>query len=148
LQSTVSILNVWGLTDKFDLNIQLRQQYPTRILDFYSTIVRAPEFQSISLLPDQIKHAIGYKIQHWIDHNQTLLTPIEQGLANKTVSYLINNPEPMHKFDQQQLEIDFVKFLTYYNHSSKLQYQDVYPVEFLDWIQTITNYETLHNTNM
>jgi len=53
----------------------------------------------------------------------------------------------MHNFDQRQLEIDFVKFLTYYNHSSKLLYQDVYPVEFLDWIQTINNYETLHNTN-
>jgi len=147
LQSTVSILNVWGLTDKFDLSIQLRQQYPDRILDFYSTIVRAPEFQSISLLPDHVKQELGYKIQSWINRNQTLLSSLEQGLANKTVSYLINNPKPMHNFDQRQLEIDFVKFLTYYNHSSKLQYQDVYPVEFLDWIQTINNYETLHNTN-
>jgi hypothetical protein len=147
LQSTVSILNVWGLTDKFDLNIQLRKKYPDRVLDFYSTVVRAPEFQSVLLLPDTIKHTIGHKIQHWIENNKQLLTNSEQVFANKTVGYLLDNPVPQHNFDNRVLEIDFVKFLQYYNSSSKLKYQQIYPTEFLDWIQTINNYETMHNTN-
>jgi sulfatase maturation enzyme AslB (radical SAM superfamily) len=144
LQSTVNVLNVWGLTDKFALNIHMRQLYPARVLDFYSTIVRAPEFQSISLLPTATKQKLGHQIQTWINANAESLTPVEKVLANKTVSYLMHNPEPMHKFEQRQLELDFVTFLVYYNQTSKLQYQDVYPKEFLEWIETI---ETMHNTN-
>jgi hypothetical protein len=117
------------------------------MLNFYSTIVRAPEFQSISLLPHITKQNLSNQIQNWIATNDQSLTPIEKILANKTVSYLINDPEPMHKFDKHQLEVDFVSFLMYYNQTSKLQYQDVYPKEFLEWIQTIKNYETMHNTN-
>ena len=144
LQSTVNVLNVWGLTDKFALIIHMRQLYPARVLDFYSTIVRAPEFQSISLLPNATKQKLGHQIQTWINVNAESLTPVEKALANKTASYLVNNPEPMHKFEQRQLELDFVSFLVYYNQTSKLQYQDVYPKEFLEWIETI---ETMHNTN-
>jgi organic radical activating enzyme len=147
LQSTVNVLNIWGLTDKFELNAHLRHLYPDRMLNFYSTIVRAPEFQSISLLPHITKQNLSNQIQNWIATNDQSLTPIEKILANKTVSYLINDPEPMHKFDKHQLEVDFVSFLMYYNQTSKLQYQDVYPKEFLEWIQTIKNYETMHNTN-
>jgi hypothetical protein len=147
LQSTVGILNVWGLTDKFDLNIQLREKYPTRVLDFYSTIVRAPEFQSVLLLPNSIKQAIGQRMQSWADKNKQFLTDTEQTFANKIIGYLIDNPVPQHRFDQQTLELDFVKFLQYYNNSSKLKYQNIYPTEFLNWIQSISNYETMHHTD-
>jgi len=147
LQSTVSILNVWGLTDKFDLNIQLRKKYPARILDFYSTVVRAPEFQSVSLLPETIKQQIGQRMQIWFKNNKQSLTETEQIFVNKTIGYLLDNPIPQHTFDSRVLEIDFVKFLQYYNNSSKLKYQHIYPKEFLNWIQSISNYETMHNTN-
>lgn len=147
LQSTVSILNVWGLTHKFELNTQLRQRYPTRVLEFYSTIVRAPEFQSILLLPESIKHTLGSDIQDWLNKNYKWLLPDEEIFVNKIIGYLKNNPLPMHNFDQQVLEVDFLKFLQYYNHSSKLKYQDIYPTVFLDWINAISNYETMHNTN-
>lgn len=144
LQSTVNILNVWGLTDKFELNLHLRQLYPARVLDFYSTIVRAPEFQSVSLLPDNTKQELGNQIQTWIELNSQLLTPTEKILANKTASYLMHDPEPMHSFSQSQLELDFLTFLLYYNQTSKLKYRNVYPKEFLEWIETI---EAMHNTN-
>jgi hypothetical protein len=96
------------------------------------------------LLPNATKQKLGHQIQTWINVNTESLTPVEKALANKTVSYLMHNPEPMHKFEQRQLELDFVTFLVYYNQTSKLQYQNVYPKEFLEWIETI---ETMHNTN-
>lgn len=147
LQSTVNIMGVWGLTDKFDLGIQLRQQYPTRVKDFYSTIVRAPEFQSISILPNQLKIQLSTHIQSWLDLNQQYLSPTEIIYVNKTIGYLIDNPAPMHNFTNRQLEIDFAKFLQYYDKSSKHKYQDVYPTEFLEWIQKIQAYETMHHSN-
>jgi uncharacterized protein (DUF362 family) len=94
--------------------------------------------------------SLAWLIVHWRQApwlNKQFLTDTEQTFANKIIGYLIDNPVPQHRFDQQVLELDFVKFLQYYNNSSKLKYQNIYPTEFLNWIQSISNYETMHNTN-
>ena len=137
LQSTVNILNVWGLTNKFDLNIQLRQRYPGRVKDLYCTVVRSPEFQSIVILPTHLKLKLHTDMQTWVHNNKQHLTDSELVYINKIIGYLVNNPAPMHSFTNRQLEIDFVKFLQYYDKSSKHKYQDVYPEEFVEWIHTI-----------
>jgi hypothetical protein len=133
----VNILNVWGLIDKFDLHVQLRQRYPDRVKELYCTVVRSPEFQSIGILPAHIKWKLHTQMQDWVDKNQHHLTDNELIYINKIIGYLVNSPEPMHNFTNRQLEIDFVKFLQYYDKSSKHKYQDVYPVEFVEWINTI-----------
>ena len=137
LQSTVNILNVWGLTDKFDLSIALKSKYPDRIKDLYCTVVRSPEFQSISVLPRSIRLMLHKNMQNWADLNQSQMSESEFIYIKKIISYLINDPEPQHKFTKKQLELDFVKFLQYYDNTSKHRYQDIYPQEFLDWIHTI-----------
>jgi pyruvate-formate lyase-activating enzyme len=137
LQSTVNILNVWGLTDKFDLNIQLRQRYPDRVQDLYCTVVRSPEFQSIGILPAHLKQQLHLHMQNWAEKNQQYLTGEEQIYIRKIIGYLVNDPEPQHNFTKEQLKLDFVKFLKYYDRSSKHRYQAIYPAEFLDWIHTI-----------
>jgi len=137
LQSTVNILNVWGLTDKFDLGIQLRQRYPDRVKDLYCTVVRSPEFQSIGILPTDLKLQLHTHMQSWAQKNRRYLSSEEQIYIHKIISYLVNDPEPQHDFTRRQLELDFVKFLQYYDKTSKHRYQDVYPVEFVEWINTI-----------
>ena len=137
LQSTVNILNVWGLTDKFDLGIQLRQQYPDRITDLYCTVVRSPEFQSIGILPIHLKQQLHNQMNEWVVKNGEYLTNEERSYIQKIISYLVNDPTPMHNFTQRQLELDFVKFLQYYNKTSKQKYQAIYPAEFVEWIHTI-----------
>ena len=147
LQSTVNLLNVWGLTDKFDLNLQLRQRYPGRIKDLYCTVVRNPEFQSIGILPEHIKLKLHTDIQSWTIKNAQYLNKNELIYINKIIGYLVDSPRPMHNFTNQQLEIDFAKFLQYYDSSSKHKYQDVYPTEFNEWIQKIQTHETMHHSN-
>jgi len=137
LQSTVNILNVWGLTDKFDLGIQLRKRYPGRITDLYCTVVRSPEFQSIGMLPVHLKQQLHNHMQDWVEKNGHDLTQEELSYILKIISYLANDPEPQHDFTQQQLTLDFVKFLQYYDKTSKQKYQDIYPAEFLEWIHTL-----------
>jgi organic radical activating enzyme len=137
LQSTVNILNVWGLTDKFDLGIQLRQRYPGRVTDLYCTVVRSPEFQSIGILPAHLKLKLHKQMQSWAAKNGQYLTSEELIYIHKIISYLANAPISNHHFTQRQLEIDFVKFLQYYDHTSKQKYQDVYPAEFVEWVHTL-----------
>ena len=137
LQSTVNVLNVWGLTDKFDLGVSMRKQYPGRVTNLYCTVVRSPEFQSIGILPQHLKQSLSRDMQQWLAANSQHISTDETSYLNKIIGYLINDPTPQHNFTQRQLEIDFVKFLQYYDRSSKRKFQAIYPAEFVEWTHTL-----------
>jgi organic radical activating enzyme len=136
LQSTTSVFNVWKITDMFDLSIQLRQQYPTRVLDFYTTIVRFPEFQSINVLPSHLKDELANTIQKWLDQHRVNLTDAEFGMISKLIIYLTNQPEPLYNLSEEQLISDLVKFIDYYDSFSKNKFVDIYPQNFVNWINS------------
>jgi organic radical activating enzyme len=134
LQSTVNIFNIWGITDMFDLSIKLKQQYPNKVNDFYSTIVRFPEFQTISILPDNLKHDLANNIQVWLDHNTEKLSEIENNYVRKIILYLNSTPELLRNLPKKNLISDLIKFIDYYDKSSKKKFKEVYPSEFVEWV--------------
>jgi organic radical activating enzyme len=137
LQSTVNALNIWGLTDKFDLSIELAQRYPGRINSFYSTLVRFPEFQSVTVLPTELKNKLAVQIAQWLDKNSRWLSEREQSYVRKIVVYLEQESEQLVKLDPTKLAIDFKKFIMYYDTTAKKSYQEIYPTEFIEWIDSI-----------
>jgi len=137
LQSTVNIFNVWGLTDKLDLHLHLKQKYPGRIITFYSTVVRFPEFQNVLLLPETITVDLAKKLNNWLDKHRTQLETDEQSFVGKIVSYLKHRPQSMTQLDNDKLKLDFKSFLLYYNSYSKHDYKNIYPQQFLDWVDSI-----------
>jgi hypothetical protein len=139
LQSTVNILNIWGLADKFELAIALRAQYPDKILSCYSTLLRAPEFQSVNLLPADLKKELATTLRDCIKKNSPLLIGNEQAYLEKTVLYLEGDPQPMHTIQRKTLILDLKKFLLRYNETSKHDYRKVYPEKFLAWLDNIPN---------
>lgn len=139
LQSTVNILNIWGVIDKFELAIDLRSRWPHKVKESYSTLVRMPEFQSISLLPEELKIQLAQKIQEWLNKNCKALANNEQIYLEKICTYLRGTPESMVDLKREDLQVDFKKFLLYYNRSSSRDFRTVYPIEFIDWIDSIPN---------
>jgi len=137
LQSTVNILNIWGLLDKFELALELRSRWPNKVRGSYSTLVRMPEFQSVNLLPRDLKQGLAQKIQSWLDRRRAALTQDEQIYLEKTCAYLLGSPESMVDLKTEDLQVDFKKFLLYYNQSSVRDFRTVYPREFIQWIDSI-----------
>jgi hypothetical protein len=137
LQSTINLFSVWGLRDKLDLALELKTCYPTRIAEFYSTLVRFPEFQSISVLPAHLKEPLAKQLSDWLTANSTALTTNEQAFVNKTIVYLTGEPEQLHQLEQGKLKLDIVKFLQYYSKSSQCNIADIYPSNFVRWIDQI-----------
>ena len=137
LQSTVNVLNIWGLTDKFDLSIELSQRYPGKINPFYTTVVRFPEFQSITILPTELKNNLAAQIKQWFDNNGHWLTEREQSYVNKIIVYLQQQSRPLINLDPTKLAIDFKKFIMYYDTAAKKSYRQIYPTEFIQWIDSI-----------
>ena len=137
LQSTVNALNIWGLTDKFDLSIELGRRYPGRINPFYSTLVRFPEFQSVTVLPIDLRHSLADHITAWFGKNNQWLSEREQSYVEKIIVYLNQDPEQLVKLDVTKLQIDFKKFIMYYDTSAKKSYKEIYPAEFVQWVDSI-----------
>lgn len=137
LQSTINIFSVWGFVDKLNLHLELKQQYPGRIAQLYSTVVRFPEFQSVLLLPTSLTQKIGNDIDKWIEHNRCLITADEHSFVSKIASYLKFRPQPMQDIDLGKLKLDLKRFVVYYNKDSAHNYTNIYPQEFVDWIDSI-----------
>ena len=134
LQSTVSILNVWGLRDKFQLALDLRKKHGSKVGPAYSTIIRYPEFQSMMLLPREMRLRISQDLYDWSEKNSHLLIGRERNMIYKTVKGLVMEPQPVNDLDPKKLKSDLAKFLTRYSLLSKHRMQDLYPQDFMDWL--------------
>ena len=135
LQSTVNVFNIWGITDMLDLSIQLTQQYPDKLSNLYNTIVRFPEFQSISVLPKSLRINLANKITDWLSNNKQFLSDKENTYIEKLIIYLTSDPEPLYNLSMKNLISDLLKFITYYDKTAIKQFKDVYPLEFVEWIE-------------
>ena len=137
-QSTVNILSVWGFSSFLELVVRFRQKYPTKIDNLYVAIVRFPEFQSINLLPTALKQLLSREIQRTADYNWQWFKPDEQSYIQKIIGYLNNNPTPMIEVSAINLKTDLKKFLQKYNQFDNLKYQQIFPQEFVSWIDNNT----------
>lgn len=136
LQSTINVFSVWGFVDKLTLFLELKRQYPGRI-SMYSTVVRFPEFQSVLLLPKEQTQQLGDIVSEWLEKNKNELSLNEQSMVDKVAKYLQYRPLPANNLDQDKLKLDLKKFLLYYNTSAVHNYRDIYPIEFITWIDSI-----------
>lgn len=137
IQSTTNIFNIWGITDIFNLSIQLKKQYPGKVADIYNTIVRFPEYQSISVLPDFLKQSLADKITLWINSNKDDLSANEKNYIEKVVIYLTSEPEQLHALPLKHLRLDLKRFIDYYDKTATKKFKEIYPEEFVHWIENI-----------
>lgn len=137
IQATVNILSVWGFTDLFDLVIMLRERFPNKVLGAYSTLVRFPEFQSVSVLPAELRLNLANFIDKWLIDRVTLLTSKEQDYINRTVIYLRSEPESLKDLPLKNLLFDFKKYIEYYDRTSSKKLSQIYPVEFVNWVNSL-----------
>lgn len=137
LQSTSNIFSIWGFADFVELFASLKQRFPKKINSLYSAIVRFPEFQSIGLLPQELKDYLYNQIhQSWQKH----LDIFDEESAvhiNKVLSYLKHNPESLTSYNVEDLQADLVKFINYYDSFDNNQLDNIFPEIFVNWIKSL-----------
>lgn len=138
LQSTVNIFSIWGFADFLDLCAELRLKYPKKIHTLYSTLVRFPEFQNISLLPKSMRLEIYKNIDFILNKNFKIFDETEIVYINKILSYLQNDPQRMTDAKTSDLLIDLVSFIDYYDSFGGKKSFEVFPQEFLFWVKNIS----------
>ena len=137
IQATINILSVFGILDLFDMQIELKGKFGSKVKEIYVTMVRFPEFQSVSVLPKTIKMSLATKLHNWKDKNFIHLSENEQHYFNKVLSYLSNDPKPLVKLSPKALQKDLSSFIKYYDKYSKKSYKEIYPESFVHWIGSL-----------
>lgn len=134
LQSTVSILSVWGFDQFLQLVMTLRKKYGRRVVTFYATVVRYPEFQSVSLLPKSMRWQVCDNIEKVLHSAVDVFDPVETLYINKILTYLRTDPKPPKDINPDLLRRDLRKFLESYDAYDNLCYRDVFPIDFVNWL--------------
>ena len=138
LQSTVNIFAIWGFKEKLRYNLELRDQYGVeKFRSFYSTVVRFPEFQSINLLPQNLKDYLYNDINNYYTNNKEYFTESECTYAEKIINYLINDPKPLHNLSTDSLKQDLKKFTKKYQLLSPHRFEEIFPKNFVEWMESI-----------
>ena len=137
LQGTINVLNIFNFTELFDLRIELREQYNDQIADLYVTVVRHPEFQSINILPDNIRNVLILEFEEWHRAKCQLLSDKENVYFNKILSYIKTKPKSLKNHNVDMLKKDFYNFLQYYDKNSKDSYKKIYPDSFVKWVESL-----------
>jgi len=134
LQSTINIFGIWGFMDLVLLNLKLRKQYPSKINNMYNTIVKFPEFQSILLLPENIKKYLHHKNNNIFNNVKHNLLPIEREHIFKHINYINMNLSSITNINSYELKQDLITFLIKYQKLIGLNINDIYPKLFTDWL--------------
>ena len=136
-QSTVNIFSVWSLTSALDLTLELRDIYGPKVQEHYVTIVRFPEFQSVLLMPKELRIMLHKEITEWQTKNHHRLTANEFNYITKVSGYLVSDPVPLETLEEKDLKQDLLKFVQFYTQTGSISL-DVFPEKFVNWIQCVT----------
>jgi organic radical activating enzyme len=138
LQSTVNIFAIWGFKEKLKYNLQLKDSYGKhKITEFYTTVVRFPEFQSINLLPPKLKEYLYNDINEYYLANKNQFEQNEQTYAEKIINYLTDDPKPLRNLSTDSLKQDLKQFTKKYQTLSKHRFEEIFPKNFVEWMENI-----------
>lgn len=141
IMMTISVLSIFGITDFMDDIIDLRRESNGRsgLFSMSLNILRFPSFQSVNILPANIKNSLAAEFEIWIESRKGFLNTGELDQFMRVISYLKNVDRSYEDIDLQENKIsDFVNFFTSYSKRRNLNILTaVNNAEFTEWWNNI-----------
>lgn len=133
---TINALCLFNITEFMDQVLEWRQKYGNKI-SMSINFLRFPAFQSLTVLPDEIRDTAYSNLKQWYDVNCNQLIGSEGSDVERLISY-VNVIETPHSYDED-LELNRKDFRKFYDQYSKRRNKtiDIFPEEFLEWYNTL-----------
>lgn len=133
VMATPSVLSIMGITRFLNLMVNFKRLWGDRI-SYTLNILRFPSFQSVTVLPYDMREHAANEIDTWCQANKAMLNSMEynhtQRLANylRTVETPHENASPRH-----QLALDLKVFLEQYDERRSKSLKVACP-EIAEWL--------------
>jgi hypothetical protein len=136
---TISVLSIWGVSDFLKQIIEWRKELDSKFAFFMSVnILRFPSFQSVNMLPFEIKKQLSNEIKDVLDMSTDWMQDHEINNYNRLIEYLLNvNVSYEDKDSPENKTNDIKKFLTQYSIRRNKDIKDYMSEKFLNWYETI-----------
>lgn len=144
IMMTVSVLSIWTVDQFLDDIMSLRRETNTILNDTNNNryhmsvnILRFPSFQSINIIPVELKNMLADKLQRAVDRAD-LLTESEHNNFARCIAYLRSVDRGYEDTDSMQDKINDLKnFVNQYSKRRNMPLADYMPKEFNDWFNTL-----------
>ena len=136
---TISVLSIFGVSDFLKQIIEWRKQLDSKFAFFMSVnILRFPSFQSINMLPFEIKKQLSDEIKGVLDVSTDWMQDHEINNYKRLIEYLLNVSVSYEDKDTPENKTnDLKKFLNQYSLRRNKPIEDYMSEKFLNWYESI-----------
>lgn len=142
IMMTVSALSVWTIDEFLKDILEMRRktlEIARNGMPYHMSvnILRFPSFQSVNVLPVEVKMDLSNKIEKAVN-SATLLTDLEKNNFFRCISYLREVDKSYEDRDSYEDKInDFKQFVTQYSVRKNLSVLDYMPDDFSRWFMSL-----------
>ena len=141
IMMTISLLSIWTVDKFLEQIVTWKKQLGTADSLYLSVnILRFPSFQSVNMLPIEIKNTLANNIEKVLEESREWLQPWEQNHFERLLTYLREVEASYEDRDaREKKESDLVNFLKQYEVRRKKPMLEYMPKEFNNWFLTLSN---------
>lgn len=138
---TVNALCLFSIANFLDEIMQIKMKHAQGFLSVSVNILRFPSFQSILILPLEIRASKSREIKEWLKKNKNnkFLSDFEVESLQRLVEYLLTEGEnPHHNASQMVTRLnDFKFFYQQYDLRRGKSFEKTFPAELVNWYKTL-----------
>jgi len=126
---TINALSLEGLTEFLDWCLEFKKQKQSKdAVTFTLNILRFPNFQSVLILPQDLKNLFAKKLQDWLEKNKNsdLLHSMEIDHVERLIDYLTNETNLIDNVDE--LRKYFKNFYKQYDERRTKDFVKTFPI--------------------
>jgi len=139
LMMTINALCVFSLVDMLKQMMEWKEKYPAKNVRISINFLRFPAFQSLTILPDNIRNKTKKDLEEWYStvKDSPLLNTMEKGDIERLISYVDVIKTP-HSYDTnlEENKKDFKNFFMQYDKRRGKSIR-IFPQEFLEWYDNL-----------
>lgn len=148
IMMTINSLCLASITEFMDDMINFKMTYGAHMATLSLNILRFPSFQSVAILPEEIKHFYKVKLEEWVKCEKFLATKDTNGALvlneseleqiHRLIDYLDTVKTPhSNTADQPKLYNDFRSFYEQYDTRRGKDFRNTFPQLYVDFIDSI-----------
>lgn len=133
IMCTVGAIGAVGLIKILDLVQSLKQKYGSENIMFTIGIQEWPKFQSVLVLPREVKQNIADKLDQFYIKNKEILNETEDNHITRLINFLRKN---LDHDDMNNLKLSFKNFYSQYDQRRHKNFTNTFP-ELSNWYNNI-----------
>lgn len=143
ISGTVNVLSVFSICQFLEKVMEFRLKYEKtpekkKMTYFSLNLLRNPHFQSVAILPQEIRCQVAENLKIFLNEYQNILSEFEKDSVIRLANYLKDMSEhPESSFTSKELAKDLKRFLEQYDQRRNKNYQIVFPSAMVEWMNSL-----------